>query len=100
MPSKLSDGLFIAIDANGEVCTGAGTAGPKLYVYEKVAIKKAGPGGKVFRVDEKATSLIWPVAKTFFMNEQHELPPRRCCLASRFPPGDHSLNCSRRKDID
>lgn len=41
MSSKLSDGLFIAVDANGEVCTGANHGGPKLYVLEKVAVKKA-----------------------------------------------------------
>jgi hypothetical protein len=77
MSSKLSDGLFIAIDRNGEVCTGANSSGVKLYVYESVAIKKAGLGGKVYRVDEKTVSLIWPVAKTFFLNEQHELPRRK-----------------------
>lgn len=74
MGSKLSDGLFIAIDNNGEVCTGANHGGPKLYVYEKVAIKKAGLLGKVYKVDEKGVTLVWPVAKTYFLNEKHELP--------------------------
>lgn len=78
MASKLSDGLFIAIDRNGEVCAGANSSGVKLYVYEKVAIKKAGLGGKVYRVDEKTVSLIWPVPKTFFLNEQHEIQDEKC----------------------
>ena len=26
--------------------------------------------------------------------EKPEVPPRRCCLASGFPPFDHSLNCT------
>ncbi len=80
MGSKLSDGLFIAIDRNGEVCTGANHGGPKLYVYEKVAIKKAGKDGKVYKVDEGGVTLIWPVLvpKTFFLNEQHEIRDEVC----------------------
>jgi hypothetical protein len=89
MASKLSDGLFIAIDSNGEVCTGANSSGVKLYVYESVAIKKAGLGGKVYRVDEKAVSLIWPVAKTFFLNEQHEL----CSACGRSKSSCNNFNC-------
>lgn len=73
MPSKLSDGLYIAVDKNGEVCCGANRSGPKLYVYESVAVKKAKAGGKVYRIDESGIKQIWPVAKTFFLNERHEI---------------------------
>lgn len=74
--SRLSDGLYIAVNVNGEICCGANRSGPKLYVYESVAIKKAnrnGPG-KVYRVDETGITQTYPVAKTFFLNERHELP--------------------------
>lgn len=77
--SKLSDGLYIAIDENGEVCCGANRSGPKLYVYESVAIKKAtrrGRQGRVYRVDESGLTLVYPKVepRTFFLNERHELP--------------------------
>ncbi len=70
---KLSTGLYIAVNSNGTVCVGANNAGPKLYCYENFAIKKAGLGGKVYRVTDTGVTLVWPVAKTFFLNEQHEL---------------------------
>lgn len=73
MSSRLSDGLFIAVDRNGEVCCGTGRAGTKLYVHKTVAVKKAGLGGKVYRVTESSVELVWPEARTFFLNERHEI---------------------------
>jgi hypothetical protein len=54
----LKKGLHIAIDTNGEVCRGANQAGPKLYTSQKVAEKKAGLGGSVYRIRAVATGLI------------------------------------------
>lgn len=85
MPSRLSDGLFIAVDVNGEVCCGTGRAGIKLYVHQSVAVKKAGLGGKVYRVDERGVTLVWPEAKTFFLNERHELPVEEMCKYCHSP---------------
>lgn len=84
MPAKLSDGLFIAIDRNGEVC-GPHQGGTKLYTYIGTAVKRAGKGGRVYRVDEGTVTLVWPEPKTFFLNERHELPP---ASSSRCSCGD------------
>jgi hypothetical protein len=29
----------------------------------------------------------------FILITEEMVPPKRCCLASGFPPGDHALNC-------
>lgn len=52
MPARRSfaDGVYIAVDKDGFVCNGANRSGPKLYVHESVARKKAGSEGKVFLV--------------------------------------------------
>jgi len=46
------EGLFLAVKASGFVGNGGsnGSGGPKLYIHESVAVKKAGPGGSVYRI--------------------------------------------------
>jgi hypothetical protein len=78
MPAKLSDGLFIAVDSNGEVCCGANRSGPKLYIHESVAKKKAGKGGMVFKVTNNDVTCVWFEPKTFFLNERHEISEEKC----------------------
>jgi hypothetical protein len=73
--SKLSDGVFIVVDREGYVSGGANSSGAKVYVYLGTAKKRAGKSGKVYRVDDKGVTLVWPEAKTFFLNERHEIPP-------------------------
>lgn len=70
----LSDGLFIAVRKDGTVANGANSSGPKLYVYQSVAQRKAGPGGMVFKVTNNEVTCVWFEPKTFFLNEKHELP--------------------------
>ena len=72
--SKFSDGFYVAVHKDGSVGQGANRGGPKLYVYENMAIRKAGKGGKVYFVSDTQVTQVWPVAKTFFLNERHELP--------------------------
>lgn len=58
---KLSDGYYIAVWDDGTVAQGANNSGPKLYVHEKFAIKKAGKGGRVFLVTDKTVTQVWPL---------------------------------------
>lgn len=79
---ELQTGLYIAVNKVGEVCRGHRT-GPKLYIHEKVAIRKAGQGGKVFLVTDNQVTQIYPFRpKTFFLNERHEIRDDKCkvCL--------------------
>lgn len=69
---RLSDGLYIAVRRDGTVANGVNHSGPKLYVHQSVAQKKAGKGGMVFRVTNNEVTCVWFEPKTFFLNEQHE----------------------------
>ncbi len=54
---KFSDGLYIAVDADGYVVNGT-TNGPKLYIKRGTAIRWAGPGGTVLHVSSLGIAQI------------------------------------------
>lgn len=86
-------GLYVAVTAKGFVANGgsSGSSGPKLYIHEGTAVRKAGPGGTVFRLKLTEYGMVVERVVGPRVSVNQSASPDACRLCG-FSVG-HASNC-------